>query len=91
MNFALKILQKHLDNERKWLSYQSIAATDLKIKAGVQMASVRIPQLEQAIEVLKKIPVNKKRELPMVSKPKIKNQISLFDIFNKSNDANPQL
>lgn len=52
MQFVLKILQRHLDNERKWLSYEKIAV-DHKTKEGVRMAKERIPQLEQAISKLK--------------------------------------
>jgi hypothetical protein len=61
MQFVLKILQRHLDNERKWLSYERIAV-DLKTKEGVRMAKERIPQLEQAIAKLKIVTVATKTE-----------------------------
>lgn len=73
MSFPLKILTKHLENERKWLGYEGIASADIKIKAGVDMAKTRVPELEAAIEVLKQM------EPKTLKSPKpVKNQLELF-------------
>lgn len=72
MMFVLKILHRHLENERKWLGYEKIAI-DLKTKEGVRMAKERIPQLEQAI--------NKLKTMIVISKPK-KINVEQLNLFN---------
>lgn len=52
MQWVLKILKKRLEEEKRWLSYENISRTDVKIAAGVKMAKERVPQLEEAIERL---------------------------------------
>lgn len=49
MDFPLRILRKHLDNERKWLT---VTVHDRMTQEGQRMARERVPQLEQAIELL---------------------------------------
>lgn len=53
MNYPLRILRKHLANEKRWLRSEHLAAGDPKYKHGATMARDRIPQLMEAIEVLK--------------------------------------
>lgn len=52
MNYVLRILNKHLTNERQWLRLEGLARADAKYREGARMAKERIPQLEKAIELI---------------------------------------
>jgi len=49
---VLRILNKHLTNERQWLRLEGLARADAKYREGARMAKERIPQLEKAIELI---------------------------------------
>lgn len=52
MEFVLKILHRHLVNERAWLRTEGLGAIDVRYREGARMARERVPQLEQAIKTL---------------------------------------
>ena len=45
----MRILKKHLDNERRWLGMAHLAGHSRQYAEGVRMARERVPQLEQAL------------------------------------------
>jgi len=83
VQWVLKILNKKLAEERKWLQTENLGAMDPKYRHGARMARERIPQLEQAIEVLKKTtpPPPKKKPLVTTNPGRVPGQFSLFDIL----------
>jgi len=52
----LRILKKHLDNERRWLGMAHLAGHSRQYAEGVRMARERVPQLEQALAKLTQPP-----------------------------------
>jgi len=85
---VLRILNKHLTNERAWLRTESLGAVDKKYAEGARMAKERIPQLEAAISILlnsqqdakkkvgsKQVAIGKAPPRPQRA------QLSLFKIF----------
>lgn len=85
----LRILTKHLTNERAWLRTESLGAIDAKYREGARMAKERIPQLEAAIELITKQslenkPTPKAKATP--SQPESGQevrQLNLFQIFKQ--------
>ena len=83
MLYVLKILRKHLANEKNWLRSEALGSIDARMKAGAAMARDRIPQLEQAIEVLQAIkPAPPKKDtVEKITNAKKKTQLNLFTLF----------
>lgn len=76
LQWLLKILNKHLANERAWLRRENMASIDIKYAHGARMAKERIPQLEQAIALL--INSSKTQVVRPKTKPKPTKQLNLF-------------
>jgi hypothetical protein len=83
---VLRILTKHLTNERAWLRTENLGSMDARYREGARMAKERIPQLEAAIELI----VNSTESLvdsatKTKPTPKAKatgvRQLNLFQIF----------
>jgi hypothetical protein len=52
MEFAIRMLRKHLTNELGWLRLEHKGEKEQKYAIGAELAKKRIPQLEEAIKIL---------------------------------------